>query len=95
MYFLPILVWIPIVIILVNKLSFSKGYSKVLIFFLSYLLTFLLTYGIYVFTELGTYVTHLSAVGNVFWLLYLFLIAPIIWTVLLTRLSNEVGSVKS
>lgn len=86
MYFLPIIIWIPIIFIIVNIWSKSNNSIKrnrLLLAVMSFIFTFLLTYGIYVFTGIGKGIDDLSSLLNVFWLLYLIVIAPALFTIIL------------
>lgn len=84
MYFLPFIVWVPIIFWVVNvwskKSDIIKGY-KLLLVVISFIITFLFTYGIYIFTGLGKVIAHLNGILNCLWLLYLIVIAPALYTI--------------
>ncbi|SFF07506.1 hypothetical protein SAMN05518672_11580 [Chitinophaga sp. CF118] len=85
MYFLPLIFWLPIIVVIVNiksrKIDRVKKYRLGLII-VSFILTFLSTYGIYVFTNVMTKVIKSGILANSLWLLYMFFGAPALFTII-------------
>jgi hypothetical protein len=85
MYFLPLVFWMPIIIIIINsksrKIDRVKKYRFGLIV-VSFILTFLSTYSIYIFTDIMTKMIELGIIAHSLWALYMFFLAPTLFTII-------------